>query len=163
MLKRRYLSGLAFILSLGLISTLPAAESKHGHHGKHDHHDEKKGHHDEKKGRQGGHAGRTHRHAKWEPPPAKYASMHSDRWTNNGAIARGKKLFQTNCELCHGVDGRGTGPGAKGLQHAPADLNNHFHMKPGGCDRSPSGVSCCHWEFNSLRHTNRFDVFSVRI
>ncbi len=32
-----------------------------------------------------------------------------------------------------------------------------------GCDRSPSGVSCCHWEFNSLRHTNRFDVFSVRI
>ncbi len=33
----------------------------------------------------------------------------------------------------------------------------------GGCDRSPSGVSCCHWEFNSLRHTNRFDVFSVRI
>ncbi len=43
-------------------------------------------------------------------------------------------------------------------------LKNTCHMSVStGCDRSPSGVSCCHWEFNSLRHTNRFDVFSVRI
>ena len=33
----------------------------------------------------------------------------------------------------------------------------------GGCDRSPSGASCCHWEFDSLRHINWFDAFSIRI
>ena len=60
--------------------------------------------------------------------------MSSDRWTNQAAIARGKQLFKTNCELCHGADGQGTGPGAKGLEHPPADLTNHFHMKPGDGD-----------------------------
>ncbi len=46
------------------------------------------------------------------------------------------------------------------LDHHP---NGKRLLRQLGCDRSPSGVSCCHWEFNSLRHTNRFDVFSVRI
>ncbi len=122
MFKRPYQYGLALVLTLGLASTLPAGESKDG---KNHHHHTKKGHHD------GHHA---HRHDKWEPPPAKYAEMRSDRWTNQDSIARGKKLFQANCELCHGADGRGTGPGAKGLAHAPADLTNHFHMKPGDGD-----------------------------
>lgn len=120
MLKRPYQYGLALVLTLGLISTVPAGESKHGHHEKHDHHDDHNGH--------------PHRHAEWIPPPAQYASMRGDRWTNDEAIARGKKLFKTNCELCHGADGRGTGPAAKGLPHAPADLTNHFHMKPGDGD-----------------------------
>jgi mono/diheme cytochrome c family protein len=113
MFRRHYQYGLVCVLTLGLISTLLAAESKHSH---------------------GGHDGHTHRHAKWEPPPAPYASMHSDVWTNDDAIARGKKLFQAHCVLCHGADGRGTGPAAKGLSHAPADLTNHFHMKPGDGD-----------------------------
>jgi Cu/Ag efflux protein CusF len=60
--------------------------------------------------------------------------MHSDVWTNDDAIASGKQLFQAHCVLCHGADGRGTGPAAKGLSHAPADLTNHFHMKPGDGD-----------------------------
>ncbi len=60
--------------------------------------------------------------------------MRSDRWTDAQAIARGKTLFKANCVLCHGEDGKGKGPGAKGLPHAPADLNNHFHMKPGDGD-----------------------------
>ena len=136
MFKRPYQYSLAVALILGFISTHSAAESKHGHHGKHDHHREQKsghddhrnGHHDAKMG------AHTHQHAKWELPPADYASMQSDQWTNADAIARGKTLFKTNCELCHGADGRGTTPAAKGLPHAPADLNNHFHMKPGDGD-----------------------------
>ena len=135
MFRQPYSYALAGMLTLGLISTLPAAEPKHGHRGKHDHHHgEKKDAYDDHKGHHGGHDGHTHRHAKWEPPPAEYTSMRSDRWTNDDAIARGKTLFQTHCQLCHGPDGKGTGPGAKGLPHAPADLNNHFHMKPGDGD-----------------------------
>jgi mono/diheme cytochrome c family protein len=127
MRNQYYWYGLALMLTLGLISTVPAGESKHGHHEKHNHQDDQNGHHR-------GHDSHTHRHAKWEPPPATYASMHGDRWTDNDAIARGQKLFKTNCELCHGADGRGTGPAAKGLPHAPADLTHHFHMKPGDGD-----------------------------
>lgn len=135
MFKRHYPSVLAVVLTLGFISSLPAAEPKHGQHGQHDYHDERKGHHhDEKEAHHDEQKGHTHRHAKWAPPPAAYASRRSDRWTNEAAIARGKKLYQTHCQLCHGPDGRGTGPAAKGLPHAPADLTNHFHMKPGDGD-----------------------------
>ena len=128
MFKRRYQYGLAVVLALGLISTMATANSKPGQHGKHDHHDEKRGHHDDQPN-QG-----THRHPWWEPPPPKYASKRSTRWADAAAIARGKTLFQTNCMICHGTDGRGTGPAAKGLPHPPADLTNHFHNKPGDGD-----------------------------
>ena len=103
--NRHYQCGLALVLTLGLITTISAAESKHGNHGQHHHPGEKKsGHDDHKRGhdtqrgqhdaKQGGH---THQHAKWEPPPADYASLRSDRWTNTEAIACGKTLFKTNC------------------------------------------------------------------
>jgi Cu/Ag efflux protein CusF len=36
--------------------------------------------------------------------------------------------------MCHGADGKGTGPVAKGLPHAPADLTHHFHRAPGDGD-----------------------------
>jgi Cu/Ag efflux protein CusF len=36
--------------------------------------------------------------------------------------------------VCHGTDGKGTGPAAKGLEHPPADLSNHFHRAPGDGD-----------------------------
>jgi putative copper export protein/mono/diheme cytochrome c family protein len=43
------------------------------------------------------------------------------------AIAHGEKLFKANCALCHGADGSGDGPAAKGLPTRPADLTaEHF-------------------------------------
>lgn len=36
--------------------------------------------------------------------------------------------------VCHGADGRGTGPAAKSLVHPPADLTHHFHIRPGDGD-----------------------------
>jgi mono/diheme cytochrome c family protein len=75
-----------------------------------------------------------HRHQKWVAPPPAYANKRSRRWTDAAAITRGKQLYQTNCIVCHGADGRGTGPAAKSLAHPPADLTNHFHIKAGDGD-----------------------------
>ena len=36
--------------------------------------------------------------------------------------------------MCHGADGKGTGPAGKGLPHPPADLTHHFHRAPGDGD-----------------------------
>lgn len=38
------------------------------------------------------------------------------------AVARGAELFPQHCASCHGADGRGDGPAAKGLDIPPADL-----------------------------------------
>lgn len=40
----------------------------------------------------------------------------------NKASAEGRKLFMQYCVNCHGVDAKGTGPVAKLLKKAPADL-----------------------------------------
>jgi mono/diheme cytochrome c family protein len=118
------------VIAIGCLWSLATADQthrQHNHHGdQHDRRGDRNGHDD-------GHD-HTHRHDKWEAPPPAYASKHSERWTDAAAIARGKKLFETNCIVCHGADGRGTGPAAKTLPHAPADLTNHFHMKPGDGD-----------------------------
>jgi mono/diheme cytochrome c family protein len=46
--------------------------------------------------------------------------------SNAASIARGKELFQQNCVMCHGIDGRGDGPQAASLSPAPTDFR--FHM-----------------------------------
>jgi mono/diheme cytochrome c family protein len=78
--------------------------------------------------------GHTHQHDTWESPPPEYVSARSTRWDDPAAARRGEALFQTHCMVCHGADGRGQGPGAAGLPHAPADLTHHFHYSPGDGD-----------------------------
>jgi mono/diheme cytochrome c family protein len=46
--------------------------------------------------------------------------------SNAASVARGKELFQQNCVMCHGIDGRGDGPQAASLSPAPTDFR--FHM-----------------------------------
>jgi copper transport protein len=41
------------------------------------------------------------------------------------SIARGRMLFEQNCVVCHGADGRGDGPRAAELNPAPADFRLH--------------------------------------
>ena len=121
---------LALLMALFLVGGQVAADERPGKH-KHDH-----------KAPQGktagkhGHAteGHTHQHPWWDTPPAEYANARSTRWDDTAAIARGQQLFQIYCLMCHGADGKGTGPIAKGLPHPPADLTHHFHRAPGDGD-----------------------------
>ena len=131
---------LIILLTSGMVVTLPAAENDDGHHahlsedphGKstqpeiHPHDDAALHAEGEQRG--------THAHPWWEPPPPEYASKRSTRWTDATASARGEQLYQTYCMVCHGSDGRGTGPAARSLPHPPADLTHHFHNQPGDGD-----------------------------
>ena len=49
-------------------------------------------------------------------------------------IARGKSLYQSKCQRCHGSDGSGRGPDADPA-HAPADLTDARRAS-----RNPDGV-----------------------
>ncbi|HUK03747.1 MAG TPA: FTR1 family protein [Burkholderiales bacterium] len=42
--------------------------------------------------------------------------------------ARGAKLYAEHCAACHGADGRGDGPAAKGLSPAPANFHDAERM-----------------------------------
>ena len=43
-------------------------------------------------------------------------------------LAAGAELYARQCAGCHGVDGRGDGPAAKGLEPAPADFHDAARM-----------------------------------
>ena len=53
---------------------------------------------------------------------------------NPATIARGKGLYQSKCQRCHGSDGTGHGPDAD-LDHPPADLTDARRAS-----RNPDGV-----------------------
>lgn len=48
------------------------------------------------------------------PPPSLVTSAE--------AVARGRKLYEANCAVCHGAGGRGGGPRARILDTKPQDL-----------------------------------------
>lgn len=45
-----------------------------------------------------------------------------------GNEANGKKLFTTHCFVCHGTEGKGSGPAALKLDPKPRDLTNDSYM-----------------------------------
>jgi len=73
--------------------------------------------------------GEEHAHEAWVAPPEPFLAMTSDLWGNHPAIERGRMLYQKNCTVCHGVDGKGTGVAAAGLEHTPANLTTHLHSR----------------------------------
>jgi mono/diheme cytochrome c family protein len=120
---------LALLLSLCFGPAQMSADQgrgKHAHDDKAPHGKAEENHDHTQKG--------PHQHPWWETPPAAYAKARSTRWDDAAAVARGKSLYQTYCTVCHGTDGKGTGPAAKSLAHPPADLSHHFHRAPGDGD-----------------------------
>ncbi len=55
-------------------------------------------------------------------PAVPTSFQHSPTGFAASGIVRGAHLFAANCASCHGADGRGDGPGARGLAVAPGDL-----------------------------------------
>ena len=75
-----------------------------------------------------------HRHDSWVAPPAAYTDKVNNMWDDSDSAKRGKNIYDQYCLQCHGADGRGKGPIASSVEHAPADLTNHFHNAPGDGD-----------------------------
>ena len=44
------------------------------------------------------------------------------------SVAAGQIVYDRYCLTCHGIDGRGDGPGAEGLEPPPADLSVHVPL-----------------------------------
>jgi mono/diheme cytochrome c family protein len=66
--------------------------------------------------------------------PEGAAAEQSPVMASIAVIARGKSLFQSKCQRCHGPDGAGRGPDAD-PDHPPADLTDARRAS-----RNPDGV-----------------------
>ena len=76
----------------------------------------------------------SHQHDSWQTPPETYSTLLYDSWDSEVSAAKGARIYQQKCIICHGKDGKGNGPVAASLKHPPADLTNHFHTSPGKGD-----------------------------
>jgi len=54
------------------------------------------------------------------PVPAGYAGKANP--LSADATTEGAKIFQSNCEVCHGVEGHGDGPAGQSLEPRPKNL-----------------------------------------
>jgi mono/diheme cytochrome c family protein len=57
----------------------------------------------------------------WKAPPSAM-NRPNPVPVNANTIALGQKLYVGNCMTCHGLSGKGDGPGAAALEKKPADL-----------------------------------------
>ena len=117
--------GLALLVALLFLMGQVAADERPG---KHQHNDKAP---QGKTAGEHGHTteGHTHQHPSWETPPAEYANARSTRWGDAAAVAHGEPLFQTHCMVCHGTDGKGTGPMSRGS--AACSGRPHAPLSPG--------------------------------
>jgi mono/diheme cytochrome c family protein len=69
----------------------------------------------------------------WQIPPGAAAEPNPIEPTP-AALAKGKDLFKSKCQRCHGATGRGNGPDAD-LDHPPGDLTDAKRAS-----RNPDGV-----------------------
>jgi len=71
------------------------------------------------------HEEEMHEHAEVPEP---YAGRRNPLPGTEENLARGKEIYEANCATCHGADGRGNGPSARGLRLKPADFTDRRMM-----------------------------------
>ncbi len=59
--------------------------------------------------------------------PAEYSGKKNPYKPTPEILKRGEEIYAQQCQACHGEDGKGDGPAAKGLNPKPSDLS--FIMK----------------------------------
>ena len=67
----------------------------------------------------------------WKAPPTA-VNRPNPVPVNATTLAVGQKLYVSNCLTCHGLAGKGDGPGAAALEKKPADLTSR--VKAGATD-----------------------------
>ena len=66
-------------------------------------------------------------------PPA-YRDVKNPLEGTPETLAAGRKVYEANCAVCHGPQGHGDGPGAKGLIPPPANIAALVRMGPMATD-----------------------------
>lgn len=61
-------------------------------------------------------------------PPAAAAPDTAAPASIGDPVAAGRAIFIQRCALCHGPEGRGDGPGSKGLKPAPRNYHDREYM-----------------------------------
>lgn len=84
----------------------------------------------------------TTQETKWVAP-ASADTLTNPVKNNPTAVTEGKKLYDKYCWTCHGLTGKGDGPGAKNLNPKPAD-----HTSPVVQDQSDGAL---YWKISKGR------------
>lgn len=66
--------------------------------------------------------------APWDAP-AEWNSYDNPVAVSADSLSKGKKLYLTHCQVCHGKNGDGTGPSARTSNIKPADFTDPDNMK----------------------------------
>ncbi len=61
-------------------------------------------------------------------PPAFDPALRNPFPATPESLAMGERVYRTQCESCHGADGRGNGPAARTLSLRPVDFGIHAGM-----------------------------------
>lgn len=82
----------------------------------------------------GGCGGKAPAPKKLPPPPSQAAPQKAAPQKPKGGIAtanlqNGKKIFETTCAPCHGIEGKGNGPAAGGLNPKPRNFTDAAVME----------------------------------
>lgn len=73
-------------------------------------------------------------HDSHTPVPHEYMGKTSPFTNDENVVLAGQQIFEANCAVCHGLEGKGDGVGATNLNPQPANFTDHAMMNMVGDD-----------------------------